>query len=153
MPTPPFRPTAPLRFALTIALAAPASAALAGAPHYHLAPIEIPGAQGVYAYDINDAGQIVGYYIDENGLNRAFLYDATGAHTLAVPTVENADVFSQAAGINNAGQIVGSIQIMTRADSQKPVTIERIANANTVAASAVRSCRSLSFCVDTSNLR
>ena len=112
MPTPPFGPTAPLRFAFTIALAAPASAALAGAPHYHLAPIEIPGAQGVYAYDINDAGQIVGYYIDENGINRAFLYDAAGAHTLAVPIVENADVFSQAAGINNAGQIVGSIQIM-----------------------------------------
>jgi probable HAF family extracellular repeat protein len=113
MPTPtPFRPTASLRLALAVALASPATAALAGAPHYHLEPIEIPGAQGVYAYDINDAGQIVGYYIDENGLNRAFLYDTTGAHTLAVPTVENADVFSQAAAINNAGQIVGSIQVM-----------------------------------------
>jgi probable HAF family extracellular repeat protein len=113
MPTlPPFRSIAPLRLALAVALAAPSAVALAGAPHYHLDPIEIPGAQGVYAYDINDAGQIVGYYVDENGLNHAFLYDADGAHTLAAPTIENADVFAQAAAINNAGQIVGSIQAL-----------------------------------------
>jgi probable HAF family extracellular repeat protein len=113
MPTSlPFRPTAPLRFMLAALLVAPAAAALAGAPRYHLEPIEIPGAQGVYAYGINDAGQIVGYYIDENGINHAFLYDAAGPHTLATPAIENADVFSQAAAINNAGQIVGSIQAL-----------------------------------------
>jgi probable HAF family extracellular repeat protein len=115
MPTPlPFRPTVPFRFVLAAALAAPSAVALAGTPHYHLEPIEIPGAQGVYAYDINDSGQIVGYYIDENGLNRAFVYDTTGAHALAQPTVENADVSSQAASINNAGEIAGSIQVMDR---------------------------------------
>jgi probable HAF family extracellular repeat protein len=100
--------------ALGAALAVTMSAsAAAGAPQYHLTPIDIPGALDVYAYDINDAGQVVGYYIDENGINRGFLYDADGAHELAMPTSDVGDVFAQAAAINDAGQIVGSVQILT----------------------------------------
>lgn len=112
MPTlTPFRPTASLQLALAVALAAPCAAALAGAPHYHLAPIEIPDAQGVWVQDVNDAGQAVGYYVDQSGINRAFLYDADGAHTLAVPVIDGKEVDAQAYAINEAGQIVGSIQI------------------------------------------
>ncbi|MET0230234.1 MAG: DUF3466 family protein [Rhodanobacteraceae bacterium] len=108
---PPFHPTTPLRLALAAALALPAATAFAGAPHYHLERIEIPGASSVYAYDINDKGQIVGYYLDENFINRPFVYDANGAHALALPTPDNTEVDSQAKAINNAGQIVGSVQI------------------------------------------
>jgi probable HAF family extracellular repeat protein len=113
MPTlTPFRPTAaPLRLALAAVLASPCAAALAGAPHYHLERIEIPGAQAVYAYDINDAGQVVGYFLDENGVNRAFVYDEAGAHTLAVPAEQDTEVDSQAKAINDAGQVVGSVQV------------------------------------------
>src|SRR6185312_5524993 len=112
MPTlTPFRPTASHQLALAVALAAPCAAALAGAPHYHLAPIEIPDAQGVWVQDVNDAGQAVGYYVDQSGINRAFLYDADGAHTLAVPVIDGKEVDAQAYAINEAGQIVGSIQI------------------------------------------
>lgn len=107
----PLRSTASLRLALAVALASPA-AALAGAPHYHLAPIEIPDAAGgVWVQDINDAGAAVGYYVDANGINRAFVYDANGAHPLAVPVIDGKEVDAQAYAINEGGQIVGSIQI------------------------------------------
>ena len=100
--------------ALAAAIAVSASAtAAAGAPQYHLTVIEIPGAVDVYAYDINDAGQVVGYYVDENFLNHAFIYDADGAHTLAVPTSGEGDVFSQASAINEAGDIAGNMQVLT----------------------------------------
>jgi probable HAF family extracellular repeat protein len=113
MPTlTPFRPTASLRLALAVALASPCVAALAGAPQYHLARIDIPGAYGgVWVQDVNDAGQAVGYYVDANGVNHAFLYDADGAHTLAVPIIDGKEVDAQAYAINDAGQIVGSVQI------------------------------------------
>jgi uncharacterized membrane protein len=85
-----------------------AGVAGAAAPNYHLTRLESPGAQGIYVNDINDAGEMVGYYIDETFVERAFLWDADGPHDLAVPvsTLGN-DVFSAAAAINNAGQIVG----------------------------------------------
>lgn len=98
--------------AAVLAIAVPASAA-AGSPHYHLTPIDVPGALDVYAYDVNDAGQVVGYYIDENFIDHGFVYDANGAHTLAAPTSDVGDVFVQATSINDAGQIVGSVQILT----------------------------------------
>lgn len=83
------------------------------APHYHLTRLEIPDMQGIYVRDINDAGEMVGYYIDANSVNHAFLWDATGPHDLAVPTSANGDdVFSAATAINSEGQIVGYSQII-----------------------------------------
>jgi probable HAF family extracellular repeat protein len=106
----PIRPLPLICRLAAIALVAPCAAAFAAAPSYHIEALEIPGALDVYARDINDAGQIVGYYIDANGINRAFLYDANGPHTLAVPTSDTTEVDSSAAAINDLGQIAGSIQ-------------------------------------------
>ncbi|HEY0179834.1 MAG TPA: DUF3466 family protein, partial [Dokdonella sp.] len=87
------------------------STVLAAAPQYHLTPLVIPGMQGIYVNDINDAGEMVGYYIDENFGNHAFLWDATGPHDLAVPAASGGgDMESAATAINNAGQIVGYAQ-------------------------------------------
>ncbi|HEY0179586.1 MAG TPA: hypothetical protein VGC30_08130 [Dokdonella sp.] len=104
-----FRPFPSGAAALAAALLAAASSAHAGAPRYHLTRIDIPGAQGVYANDINDAGQVVGYYIDENYVQRPFLWDASGVHALALPTGADPDteVDGYASAINDAGQIVG----------------------------------------------
>ncbi len=74
--------------------------------------IDAPGA-GVYgnsygtsAAGINDAGQIVGDYIDSRGKDHGFLRTATGAFTVIdVPGATR----TYAAGINNAGQIVGGL--------------------------------------------
>jgi probable HAF family extracellular repeat protein len=122
MQTPPILQESPMSNPLTIRpmsftyrlaaiiLAASCAVASAAAPRYHIEAIEIPGALGVYARDINDSGQIVGYYIDADGIHRAFLYDASGPHTLAVPESDTTTVDSSAAAINNAGQIAGSIQ-------------------------------------------
>jgi len=67
----------------------------------------IPGqGTGTDAEGINDAGQIVGYYYDSNGITHGFLYNPTGGGTyttLDAPLATN----TQALGINNFGQIVG----------------------------------------------
>src|ERR1044071_9678902 len=56
---------------------------------------------GTFPQDVNDAGQIVGYYIDAQG-SHGFIYD-NGAFSSVSQNVVNLE------GINNAGQIVGSI--------------------------------------------
>ncbi|MEP7042093.1 MAG: DUF3466 family protein [Dokdonella sp.] len=86
-------------------------AAQAAAPHYHLTELVIPGMQDIYVNDINDAGDIVGYYLDADFNSRAFLWDAKGPHDLAVPTAtDGSDMQSEATAINNAGQVVGNAQ-------------------------------------------
>ena len=83
------------------------------APQYRLTRLEIPDMQGIYVRDINDAGDMVGYYLDANSVSRAFLWDAAGPHDLAIPTSASGDdVFSAATAINNEGQIVGYAQII-----------------------------------------
>src|SRR5208283_701867 len=56
------------------------------------------------AYGINDAGQVVGYYVDSTG-SHGFL-DTNGVFT----TINDpaAGIGTEAYGINNAGQIVGA---------------------------------------------
>ncbi len=98
-----------LAVALALSVAAHESAVAAvprGAPQYHLVQIEIPGASSVYVAGINDAGQAVGYYIDEKTFeNRAFLWNDGIAHTLAIPGDRDEGA---ATAINNLGQIVGT---------------------------------------------
>jgi len=93
---------------LVIALVSASLAAHAGAPLYHLSVLSAPNASFILAQDINDSGQIVGGYLDQNFNGRAAVWDADGSvHELA-PLLEPGD--SSAHAINNQGQIVGTFQ-------------------------------------------
>jgi uncharacterized membrane protein len=89
--------------ALVAALAA--GPALAGTPLYHLTVLSVPDASTVQALDINDAGQAVGRYLDQDFNARAVLWDADGTvHDLALPDTGDGIAYA----INNHGQIVGT---------------------------------------------
>ena len=62
------------------------------------------GTKGTQAYGINDAGQIVGDYIDSNGTEHGFLYSGGTYTTIDRPRATNG---TEALGINDAGQIAG----------------------------------------------
>lgn len=114
-----------LSVAVLAALAA-GTAAAGQAPHYHLVPIEIPGASDVYVADINDAGLAVGYYISaEDGANQAFLFDGTQAITLPRPA-DRAE--AQATAINEIGQIVGYASTITDDGAQTTAMLWNAAN-------------------------
>ncbi|HEY0230412.1 MAG TPA: hypothetical protein VGC55_04090 [Dokdonella sp.] len=90
--------------ALAAALAACGSAA-AATPLYHLTVVTAPDASSIQAVDINDAGQMVGGYLDADFNGRAAFWDTDGSvHALGLPGA--GDGFAYA--INNQGQIVGS---------------------------------------------
>lgn len=102
-----FRPA----LVLSALLCLPAPAAHAGAaPRYHLTPIEIPGAAGVYVNAVNEAGQAVGYYVSDEGYNQAFLFDGVTVVTLPRPPGRDE---AMATAINEAGQIVGYASTIT----------------------------------------
>jgi probable HAF family extracellular repeat protein len=63
-----------------------------------------PGVSGTVAYGINDKGQVVGAYADASGSVHGFTYSAGVYITLNDPS----GVTTQALGINNKGQIVGT---------------------------------------------
>ena len=75
-------------------------------PLYHLTVLSAPDATGVTVEDINDAGQIVGSYSDQDFVRHPALWDANGLHELARP--DGTEVSGIAYAINNSGQIVGS---------------------------------------------
>jgi probable HAF family extracellular repeat protein len=66
------------------------------------------GVQANAAFAINSSGQIVGGFVDANGISHAYLYSG-GKFT----TIDDSNMgtqpnsFSQAIGINASGQIVG----------------------------------------------
>jgi len=41
---------------------------------------DAPGATQTYAYGVNNSGQIVGYYVDANGVNHGFLDTPVPSH-------------------------------------------------------------------------
>jgi probable HAF family extracellular repeat protein len=94
------RTTLSAAIAITFAGALPAQA---GSALYHLTPLTVPDATSVSVTDINDAGQIVGFYTDADFNRHAVLWDSTGWHDLAVPSGDGI-----ARAINDAGQIVGT---------------------------------------------
>jgi len=79
---------------------------MAGTPLYHLSVLSVPDATAVTAKDINEAGQIVGTYSDQDFVRHAVLWDAQGWHELALP--DGVEVNGIATAINNSGQIVGT---------------------------------------------
>ncbi|MGN6518084.1 MAG: hypothetical protein ACTHK2_01515 [Dokdonella sp.] len=103
-----FRPVQRRRSLAAAVLAVLTSApAFAGtpAPLYHLVTLDAPGGSAVIAQDINDAGQVVGRYLDADFNARAALWDPDGTlHDLDLPGAGDA----AATAINNAGQVVGT---------------------------------------------
>ena len=65
------------------------------------------GASGTFAYGINAAGEVVGFYYDSSGDSHGFLYN-TGTYTpLNDPSAGGGADGTIATGINDSGQIVG----------------------------------------------
>lgn len=91
---------------LAVALAAFAVNAQAGDPLYHLTVLSVPDATLVTVKDINDVGQIVGLYTDQDFVRHGVLWDGQGWHELARPPGVEVNVIAYA--INNSGQIVGT---------------------------------------------
>lgn len=91
--------------AIAVALAC-ANAEAGTAPLYHLEVLDVPGSTAVAVKDINDAGQIVGSWSDQDFVRHAALWDAQGRHELALPAGTGVDGIAYA--INNLGRIVGT---------------------------------------------
>jgi probable HAF family extracellular repeat protein len=89
--------------ALSGALAA-SPTARAGVSGYGFTAISVPGAAlgSTIVYGINDLGQVVGNFVDNTGLH-GFLYSHGKYTTINAP----GSAFTELAGINNLGQILG----------------------------------------------
>jgi hypothetical protein len=68
--------------------------------------IDFPGATDTWAHGINNAGTIVGRFIDPSGTQHGFLLDANGFTQIDAPGA----IQTGLAGINDAGQMVGGFQ-------------------------------------------
>lgn len=81
----------------------------------------IPGFGGYYleAYDINDAGEVVGIADSPGGLpDHAFRYDGVVTHDLGAMNPPYSDIFySKAYAITNAGLVVGESLVGSVADA------------------------------------
>src|SRR5688500_2476924 len=93
------------RFA-ALALALASAGVAAGEPLYHLTVLEVPDATAVTAKDINDAGQVVGTWSDQDFVRHAVLWDGEGWRELALPP--GVEVNGIAYAINDSGRIVGT---------------------------------------------
>ena len=90
-----------------VALASMSLGAHAGAPLYHLTVLSAPNASFIQAQDINDSGQIVGNYLDQDFNGRAAVWDVDGTvHPFGLPGQGD----GYASAINNEGQVVGYFQ-------------------------------------------
>lgn len=74
--------------------------------NYTYTLLDVPGSIDTNATGINNAGQVVGWYIDANSQAHGFLYSGGTYTTLDPP----GSVYSLAYGINDAGQVVGWYQ-------------------------------------------
>ena len=66
-------------------------------------PLPVASVEGTITQSVNDAGLVVGYYVDSNGVNHGFVYDGTDFTTIDPPGSTDTLLF----GINNAGIITG----------------------------------------------
>lgn len=105
----------PRAFARRLPLAVAVAGFCAGAqaaPLYHLRVLDAPGASSVQGLAINDGGEIVGRYLDQDFNSIPAYWDAGGTvHALGLPAAGDGIAYA----INAHGQIVG-----TFADYQNP---------------------------------
>jgi probable HAF family extracellular repeat protein len=71
-------------------------------------PLDVPGAVSTQAWEINDAGHIVGHYRDTAGVSHGFVIVSGSVTAIDVPTAQGS---TQCQGINNLGQIVGTYKV------------------------------------------
>ena len=70
-----------------------------------ISPVDVPGSDATFPTNINNAGQIAGYYADgDTGQYHGFLYSG-GVYTTIDPT---GSTDTQVTGLNNLGQVVGT---------------------------------------------
>ena len=75
-------------------------------------PLEVPGAVQTFTFtgDINNLGQVVGAYEDEDGVVHGFLFHDGVYTTLDFPGAANTNLLS----INDHGEIVGTYDDASR---------------------------------------
>jgi uncharacterized membrane protein len=92
-----------------------ASAKEAPAQSYDFTPIDYPGTSYTKPWGINDSGQIVGACCTTGSSFSGFLYSATSYSLVNFPSSFPSN--SAAAGINNAGNIVGTYEYLSSCSS------------------------------------
>ena len=65
--------------------------------------LDFPGAASTAPEDINDSGEVVGFYTDANNLSHGFLYE----HGQFTPHDVQGSTATQIRGVNNGGDLVG----------------------------------------------
>ena len=71
--------------------------------------VDVPGAALTFAQDINDWGQIAGFYVGNNGNTHGFVFAEGNFYTIEAPTGVGAIPGTvEVTGINNLGQVVGT---------------------------------------------
>jgi probable HAF family extracellular repeat protein len=73
--------------------------------HGVITTIDVPGANSTYVVDLNNQGDIAGFYLDDTG-KHGFVYDGETFTSIDVPWGVSGS--TAVADINNHGQIVGS---------------------------------------------
>jgi probable HAF family extracellular repeat protein len=90
-------------FALLVALLGFGATAQAQSGPYTFTKIKYPGSTSTEASGINNAGQIVGTYLDAQGFTHGFVFDGSTYTRVAFPGAAHNYAF----GINDSGHIVG----------------------------------------------
>ncbi|NKE73788.1 hypothetical protein [Candidatus Manganitrophus noduliformans] len=80
------------------------SASFARAATFNL--INVPGAVYTFPHDINNRGEVVGYFIYTDGEKHGFLFSGGNFTAIDFPNA----LWTEAWGINDAGEIVGGYQ-------------------------------------------
>ena len=62
-----------LLFGCSLALYLSLNPAKARSQTYTLTSVDVPGAQATVCTDINNAGNVIGFYVDDYGKNHGFL--------------------------------------------------------------------------------
>ena len=91
-----------MKLLLTVSVLTLIFARPAWASFYVYTSIDFPGATGTFAFGVNDAGQVVGEYVDTTG-RHGFSTLESSFSTIDFPK----QMGTQAFGINGVGQIVG----------------------------------------------